>query len=68
MESSNGHIAWVSLTGDFFFYPAQRLADLEAALVGVRLDETEPAIARFYAEQGVESPGVTPADFAQVLG
>ncbi len=64
MESNDGHIGWVSLTGDLFFYPAQRLADL----VGMRLDETESAITRFYAEQGVESPSGTPADFAQVLG
>ena len=86
-EVKDGKIAWVSLSGDFFFYPAQRLADLEAALIGVSVDapprredapqrredapqrreNVERAIARFYAEQGVESPGVTPADLARVL-
>ncbi len=59
MESSDGHIGRVSLTGDLFFCPAQRLTDLV---------ETESVITRFYPEQGVESPGVTPADCAQVLG
>ena len=67
-EVKDGHLAWVSLTGDFFFYPAQRLAGLEMALAGVCVENTEEAITRFYAEQGVESPGVTPADFARVLG
>jgi lipoate-protein ligase A len=57
----------VELSGDLFFYPAERLGDLEASLVGVPTGEVEQAIARFYAEHGVESPGVTPADLAQVL-
>ncbi len=57
----------VELSGDFYFYPAERLEDLEVSLVGVPVGEVEQAIARFYAEHGVESPGVTPADLAQVL-
>jgi lipoate-protein ligase A len=61
-------IASVALSGDFFFYPAERLEDLEGALVGARVDEVERVIADFYAEYTVESPGVTPADFAQVVG
>ncbi len=67
VEEREGVIAGLSLSGDFFFYPAHRLADLEAALVGVRLDEAEGAIARFYAEHGIQSPGVTPADLVRVL-
>jgi lipoate-protein ligase A len=66
-EVQDGVIAAVSLSGDFFFYPAEQLADLEAALVGVPIEDVEQAIARFYAEHRVESPGVTPADFARVL-
>ena len=66
-EVQEGIITSVSLSGDFFFYPAEKLDDLEAALVGVPLEEVEPAIARFYAEHGVESPGVTAADFARVV-
>jgi lipoate-protein ligase A len=67
VEVQDGVIAGVSLSGDFFFYPAQRLADLEAALAGVRVEEVEQAIARFYTEHNIESPGVTPADVARVL-
>ncbi len=66
-EVQDGTIATVSLSGDFFFYPEARLADLEAALVGVAVTDVEAAVARFYAERGIESPGVSPADFAQVL-
>ena len=46
---------------------SERLAGLEAALVGVPVEEAEQAIARFYEDHGIESPGVTPANFAQVL-
>ena len=67
-EVQDDAIAALSLSGDFFFFPEKRLADLEAALVGVRVEEVEQAIARFYEEHGIESPGVTPADFAQVVG
>ena len=67
-EVQDDAIAALSLSGDFFFFPEEKLADLEAALVGVRVEEVEQAIARFYEEHGIESPGVTPADFAQVVG
>jgi lipoate-protein ligase A len=67
LQVEEGAVGYVELSGDFFFYPAERLADLEAALVGVPIEDVEQAVARFCAEHGVESPGVTPADFAQVL-
>ncbi len=67
IQVEEGIIRQAELSGDFFFYPAERLADLEAALEGVRLEEAEQAVARFYEEHGIESPGVTPADFGQVL-
>jgi len=67
LQVEEGTIQNVELSGDFFFYPAERLADLEAALAGVRLEEVEGAVTRFYEEYGIESPHVTPADFAQVL-
>jgi lipoate-protein ligase A len=67
VERQEGRIASLSLSGDFFFYPAHRLADLEAALIGSTEHEVEPTVTRFYAEYGIQSPGVTPADFARVL-
>jgi lipoate-protein ligase A len=68
VQVEEGVFSHVELSGDFFFFPAERLGDLEASLVGVPVEKVEQAIARFYAEHGVESPGVTPADLAQVLG
>ncbi len=69
VQVEEGIIRHVELSGDFFFFPARRFPYLESALIGVPV-ETEAvteAIARFYAEQHVESPGVTPADFAQAI-
>ncbi len=66
-EVRDGVLGAVSLSGDFFFYPSEKLVELEAALEGVPPQEAEPTIAQFYAQKGIESPGVTPADLAQVL-
>jgi len=66
-QVEDGVIAQVEFSGDFFFFPAERLEDLEATLAGVPLEEAEQVIAQFYEDHGIESPGVTPADFAQVL-
>jgi lipoate---protein ligase len=67
--NKHGRLSDVHLSGDFFFYPAPRLADLEKALEGI---EVEPeaiasAVQRFYQAYTVESPGVKPEDFAGVL-
>jgi lipoate-protein ligase A len=73
-EVQDGVIAAVSISGDFFFFPEGKLTDLEAALVGSSETDVEAVIARFYEEHNadsehpIESPGVTPADFARALG
>jgi lipoate-protein ligase A len=67
VEIQDEVIAAVSLSGDFFFFPAERLTDLEAVLEGVRLADVEKTIAQFYQEHHVESPGVTAADMARVF-
>jgi lipoate-protein ligase A len=66
-EIKDGHIVSISISGDFFFYPAEKLAALEEVLAGVKLDEVESTIVGFYQAEGIESPGVTPADFARVI-
>jgi lipoate-protein ligase A len=67
-EVQDGVIAAVSISGDFFFFPEGKLADLEATLVGESEADAEAVVARFYKEHSIESPGVTPADFARALG
>lgn len=67
--NSNGVLASVHFSGDFFFYPAGRLAGLENALQGAPLDRDTLAkrIADFYDEKGIESPGVEPADLVKSI-
>ena len=60
-------LATVSLSGDFFFYPEQRLVDLEEALTGIPIEGAHQVLTRFYQENGVESPGVTPEDIADLF-
>jgi len=67
IEVQDGALVSAALSGDFFFFPPEKLGELEAALSGVPVADVENAVARFYEEQGIESPGVTPADLAQVM-
>jgi lipoate-protein ligase A len=66
-EVKDNHIVSTSISGDFFFYPPEKLAALEDALAGVKLDKVESTIVGFYQDEGIESPGITPADFARVI-
>ena len=59
----------VHISGDFFFFPAAGLVALEQILENVPLDKQsiERVVEEFYRQEGIESPGVVPADFSQVL-
>jgi len=67
IEVREGVLASVSLSGDFFLYPEAKLLELEAALAGAPIGDVEQVVTGFYAEHGIESPGVTPQDFVGVL-
>ena len=68
VEVHQGQIEAVSLSGDFFFYPADRLAELEQVLLGASLNEVHGIVEEFYRVHTVESPGVSPGDWSAVLG
>jgi lipoate-protein ligase A len=68
VEIQQGQIMAVGLSGDFFFYPADQLADLEQYLVGATPGEVQGAIEEFYRVRDIDSPGVTPYDLAVALG
>jgi lipoate---protein ligase len=67
--NEDGVLRDVHLSGDFFFYPAENLPDLERVLNGVSADaeSVKSAIEIFYASQSIESPGVKPADIATAM-
>ena len=67
--NEDGRLHDVHISGDFFFYPAEYLKELERALDGVQADPglVTEAATQFYARLSVESPGVQPNDFARIL-
>jgi lipoate-protein ligase A len=68
VEVQHGKIVAVGLSGDFFFYPAEKVDDLEQALLGTELVMAQETIEGFYRANQIDSPGVTPSDLASALG
>ena len=69
LELSGEHIKAIELSGDFFFYPSDSIALLENELVGRPLAQAPDVVRRFYVNNSLESPGVTPDDIiAAILG
>jgi lipoate-protein ligase A len=68
VETQHGKIITVGLSGDFFFYPSDKLADLEQFLVGVTMAQVPGTLEEYYRANGIESPGMTPQDLAVALG
>ena len=67
--NQEGLLSDVHISGDFFFFPADHLMDLEKSLQGVAVDSTAitQTVEKFYQQFNVESPGVVPVDFANAL-
>lgn len=67
--NQDGKLSDVHISGDFFFFPATSLLDLENALENTQADSESitEAVEKFYKLEAIESPGVVPADFGQVL-
>jgi lipoate---protein ligase len=67
--NQSGMLNDVHISGDFFFFPSDRLMDLEHALDGspAESDAINQTVAEFYERNEIESPGVVPADFARVF-
>jgi lipoate-protein ligase A len=68
VEIQHERIATASLSGDFFFYPPEELADLEQSLVGAKLAQVPALLTEYYHTNQIESPGITPRDLAVALG
>jgi len=53
----------VLISGDFFVTPPRVVFDLEASLVGTRLDEVNATIDQFFTDNEIDMLSVAPADF-----
>lgn len=67
IEVIEGKLGRVSLSGDFFCYPAEAIDWLESGLNGIRFDDVETFLDSFYKEKGIETPGITIKDWLTVL-
>lgn len=65
----DGRIEDITISGDFYFYPAGALGDLEASLAGLPWDEAAVAdrVQSFYRAHAVQAPGLAAADLARAL-
>lgn len=65
----NGRLGDVSIAGDFTLLPQNALGLLETRLVGVAATVTaiSETIGAWYADAGVDSPGLTPGDLVQAV-
>ena len=66
-EMNEGLYGNVSLSGDFFCYPASAIGRLETRLEGRPIDKCESVLEDFYREEDVETPGIAMADWKKVL-
>ena len=67
LEVADGRLVSVSLSGDFFLYPSEKLTTLEETVTGATLEEVRDLVQGFYQQHAIESPGVSPDDFADLI-
>ena len=67
IEVIEGMLGRVSLSGDFFCYPAEAIDWLESGLNGIRFDDVETFLDSFYKEKRIETPGIKIEDWLKVL-
>jgi len=67
--SNEGRLEDVHLSGDFFFFPADKLVELEQAFTALPItaDDVIRTVTRFYTVNRIESSGVTAEDFAALI-
>lgn len=68
-EVTGGRLTWLWLGGDFTFRPKDAWEGLPPSLAGepYNRESLEQAIARYYADKHVDSPGVSPSDIAAAI-
>jgi lipoate-protein ligase A len=60
---TSGILQRALLTGDFFVTPPRTIFDLEATLIGTRLEDVERTIRKFFAKASIDTLSVAADDF-----
>jgi lipoate-protein ligase A len=66
-EIMDGRFREVSLSGDFFCFPQEAVAQLEKALEGKRIEDAKEILRSFYSDEQVDTPGIRVEDWIEVL-
>jgi hypothetical protein len=70
VECQGDEVVRVMISGDFFFYPEEGLAGLEAFLVANRVwkaEDPEWEISKYMSKNGYRAVGFAPSDLAFLL-
>ncbi len=68
IEAKENKISDIKITGDFFFFPEEKIEELENILKGVELSEEKitEVIDKFYKENEIEA-SIKPSDIAKTI-
>ena len=66
-EVREGRFGNVSLSGDFFCFPEEAVAWLEAELEGRSVEDVQILLEEFYSEKEIDTPGIGIEDWLRVL-
>jgi lipoate-protein ligase A len=69
VSTENGNIKDISISGDFFLFPEDALFKMILELKGIpaRRGDIERKIQEIYFKETIQSPGTSPADFAEAI-
>jgi lipoate-protein ligase A len=67
LEVKDERIVAIDLSGDFFFYPRESVADLENRLEGQPLEQVPAMVRDFYDTGHAETPGITPENLVVAI-
>lgn len=66
-EVRNGRVSEVSISGDFFCYPEESIAQLESMLEGIATTKIHTVLTEFCSRRDIEIPGVEIDDWMKVF-
>ena len=67
VETAEGRISFIQLTGDFFMQPETDLEELETRLRGSPANSVDSIVKGFFTEKQTVMAGACPADFVYVV-
>ncbi len=66
LELENNVIKNIMISGDFFFFPEEKLEELEKELKGKNINESLNVIKEFYTKNNIEA-SITPDDIYSAI-